>query len=125
MGFKILIGFLLGLFSSFLGIGGGPINVAVLFILLGFSLRNAAKVSVFIILFSQIAGLITKSIGGLLTQVQDYSVLLVMIPAAIIGGLIGAHLNIRISERAIKILFKTSVAFVILICMFNVFESRT
>jgi len=120
---QMIIGFSLGVFSSFLGIGGGPINVAVLYVLLGYSLRDAAKVSVFIILFSQIAGLITKAIGGLFAQVQDYSVLYVMVPAAIIGGFLGAHFNMKISDNAIKVLFKSSVIVVILICVLNAYRS--
>ena len=117
-----IIGLALGLFSSFLGIGGGPINVAVLCIFMGLALRDSAKVSIFIILFSQIAGILTKVASGLLTQVQDYSILLGMIPMAIIGGLLGAYFNIQISDKNIKILFKVSVIIVICICVFNVYK---
>jgi len=67
---------MLGMFSAFLGIGGGPINVAVLCILFGFDLRNSARISVFIILFSQISGLIVKGMNGFFYVIEDYTMLL-------------------------------------------------
>ncbi len=49
----LLIGFLLGIMSSFLGIGGGPINLVVLFFFFSMSTKVAAQNSLYIILFSQ------------------------------------------------------------------------
>jgi len=57
---------LLGTFSSFLGIGGGPINVAALSLVLNIELKDDARISIFVILFSQIAGLIMKSASGMI-----------------------------------------------------------
>lgn len=114
------IGLFLGMMSSFLGIGGGPINVAILLVLLGLELRDAAKVSVFIILFSQTSGLIVKMLNGMFSQVEDFSMLLVMIPAAIAGGLIGSQLNIKLSESNISKVYKAAVILVIVICVYNI-----
>lgn len=118
-----LIGAALGLFSSFLGIGGGPINVAVLGIFLSLELRRAARASVFIILFSQGAGLVTKALSGLLAQISDYSVLALMVPAAIIGGLLGARLNHSLSDKGIAWLYRLSVVLVMFICAFNFYRA--
>ena len=120
---KGIVGVALGLFSSFLGIGGGPINVAVLCLLFNFELRQAARVSVFIILFSQIAGLVTKGIDGSFASMESYTMLYVMIPAAILGGLIGARLNLSISEKNIKLIFKTTVVLVMVIFLYNIFKN--
>lgn len=116
---QVLVGLFLGLMSSFLGIGGGPINVAVLCVVLGICLRESAKISIFIIVFSQIAGLITKVLNGMFAMVEDYSMLIVMIPAAIIGGFIGSILNIKLSNKNISLLFKSAVTIVILLCVYN------
>ena len=53
----LLIGIFLGGISSFLGIGGGPVNVAVLFFFFSMDAKTAARNSIYIILFSQILNL--------------------------------------------------------------------
>ena len=120
-----IIGAALGMFSSFLGIGGGPINVAVLGIFLSLELRQSARASVFIILFSQAAGILTKAASGVLSQVPDYSVLIVMVPAAIIGGLLGAKLNHSASDKSITWMYRISVLLVMLICIYNFYSAVT
>ncbi len=119
---QCLIGLFLGMVSSFLGIGGGPINVAIIILFLGMELRDAAKVSVFIILFAQLSGLIVKAINGLMIQVEDFSMLYVMIPAAILGGLLGSQLNIKLSGKHIAVIYKSTVTAVILICIYNIMK---
>ena len=122
---QAIIGLLLGMLGTFLGIGGGPINVAVLVLILGIGIRDAAKISVFIILFAQAFGLLTKGFGGQFQAVQDYNLLLVMIPAAVIGGLAGARLNIKLKEKHIHLFFTAAVLAVILICGFNIYKNLT
>lgn len=117
---KFLVGMFLGMVSSFLGIGGGPVNVAVLFVMLGLNTKNAVKASIFIILFSQISGLITKTATGLIMQAQNYSMLIVMIPAAIIGGILGSKISYKISNRSIRYIYKSVVIAVICICIYNI-----
>ena len=53
----VLIGLLLGIASSFLGIGGGPMNLAVLYFFFSMDTKKAAINSILVILFSQIASL--------------------------------------------------------------------
>lgn len=117
---QFVAGMSLGMLSSFLGIGGGPINVAILYILLGFEIRDSAKVSVLIILFAQAAGLIMKAASGLFSQVEGFSMLLVMVPAAIIGGMLGSMLNIRLPEKYLVLIYRSTVILVILICIYNI-----
>ena len=47
----VLIGVFLGIMSSFLGIGGGPINFVVLFFFFSMSTKIAAENSLYIIFF--------------------------------------------------------------------------
>ena len=84
----VLSGLLMGTLSSFLGIGGGPINLLVIYVVLGLDAKQAAVYSVFVILCSQLsmAG-VTAAAGGYAGL--DLRPLLVMIPAAVAGGLIG------------------------------------
>ena len=117
---ECIIGGFLGMLGSFLGIGGGPINVAALIIVMGVDLKKSTKISIFIILFSQIAGIATKAANGVFAHAEDLSMLYVMIPAAIIGGLIGAQLNIVLSDNKIRLLYKGTVILVIAVCIYNI-----
>ena len=54
----LLIGAGLGVVSAFLGIGGGPINLVVLFFFFSMDTKTAAQNSLYIILFSQAASLL-------------------------------------------------------------------
>lgn len=49
----LVIGLVLGIMSSFLGIGGGPINLVVLYFFFSMTTKVAAQNSLYIILFSQ------------------------------------------------------------------------
>ena len=55
----VTIGVALGIMSSFLGIGGGPINLVVLYYFFSMSTKTAAQNSLYIILVSQITSIAT------------------------------------------------------------------
>ena len=55
----VVIGIFLGVMSSFLGIGGGPINLVVLYYFFSMAAKTAAQNSLYIILVSQITSLAT------------------------------------------------------------------
>lgn len=113
-----LTGLLLGMTAAFLGIGGGPINVAVLTILFSFTMRDAAVYSVAIIFFSQLSNLITSFVN---THFEGFDVkyLLVIIPAAILGGFFGAKLNRKCNEKTIRTVFTASVCAVAALSIYN------
>ena len=94
---SLLVGVFLGICSSFLGIGGGPINVALIIYLFSFDTKSATVCSLVTILFAQISKLgtvaLTTGFG-----VFDLSIAPVMIVGAIAGGFIGASLNKKFSE---------------------------
>jgi len=88
----VFSGLFMGTLSAFLGIGGGPINLLVIYLALGLDAKQAAVYSVFVILCSQLsmAG-VTAAAGGYAGM--DLRPLLAMIPAAVAGGLIGPTLH--------------------------------
>lgn len=114
-----LVGFLLGTLSSFLGIGGGPINVAILYLLLNMDIKKAAVGSIFIILLAQVSKIATISISEGLSS-YNLNMLWYMIPAGITGGLIGPYLQSRLKEKFVHYLFDITVIVVILICVYNI-----
>lgn len=116
----ILVGIFFGFLSAFLGIGGGPINLVALTLFFSMNTKAASVISVFMIFFSQASKLsqvlLTQSYVGL-----DLTALLYMIPAGIIGGLIGSKLNHQFTEKQIHNLFNIVLCFVIVTTAINLF----
>lgn len=114
----ILSGLLLGTSAAFLGVGGGPINVALLTLLFSFSMRDAAVYSVAIIFFSQLSNILTTYIKIGFAEF-DFKILLVIIPCAVFGGLIGSKLNRKCNEKTIKTTFTVSIALIAALSLYN------
>ena len=113
-----MIGFLLGIMSSFLGIGGGPINLVVLFFFFSMSTKVAAQNSLYIILFSQA----TSFLQTLITRtVPDVSLLLLlgMVAAGLLGGIAGRSIYKKIDDNVVNKLFIALMAVIILINIYN------
>ena len=119
-----LIGVILGTIASFLGIGGGPINVMVLVLLLDMDIKKSATTSVFIILFSQFAKLILIAVGEGF-ELYDLSMLYLMIPGGILGGVVGAHFNHKLNHNIIHKIFNIAIIVLILLNIYNVGNSLT
>lgn len=116
----LLIGLLLGGIASFLGIGGGPINVAVLVMFMSLETKEAAVNSVFIILLSQFSKLFLITIGGGFAP-YNLTMLPVMVIGGISGGLIGAKLNRQLTSKTIEKIFTFSVLSIILLNIYNAY----
>ena len=113
----VVIGLLLGIMSSFLGIGGGPINLVVLGFCFGMDTKTAAANSLYIILFSQMASLIATLISGL----PEFRVLALalMVAGGIGGGIVGRKLNKKMDNRAVDKLFIGLMVLIVGICIYN------
>lgn len=120
-GVCVMIGIVLGLLSSFLGIGGGPINLVVLFYFFSMSTKTAAENSLYIIFFSQMASLISSIVTG---SVPDFAVgiLILMVIGGITGGICGRALNKKIEEKTVDQLFIGLMVVMILINIYNIFK---
>lgn len=108
----ICIGLVLGVLSSFLGIGGGPINLVILYFFFSMSTKAAAQNSLYIILFSQIASLVTTLLTGGAPEFQLVWLIL-MVGGGILGGMVGRKLNKRLQEKQVKVLFEGLVVVII------------
>jgi len=115
-----LTGVILGLLASLLGIGGGPINVAAFMLLFGMSMKDAAGYSIITIFFAQTSRLITTSFTSGF-EVFDLNILWWILPAAAIGGFIGALLGVLMSEKAVRLVFKLVLVGVISLNVYNGF----
>lgn len=113
------VGIFLGLLSSFLGIGGGPMNVALIIFLFSFSTKTATVCSLITILFAQIAKLATAALTTGFFEF-DLSVVPVMVAGAILGGFIGAGFNKKCKEETVEKAFNSVQLFVLSITVFNI-----
>lgn len=118
IGFCLAVGLLLGVMSSFLGIGGGPINLVVLGYLFSMDSKTAAANSLYIIVFSQFASLASTVIGGDIPPFAPLALVL-MVAGGIGGGIVGRRLNRKMDNRAVDKLFIALMSVIILICVFN------
>jgi len=100
----ILIGTLLGMISAFLGIGGGPLNIAVLYYFFSMSGKTAAINSLYIIFISQVSGLFNLVVSKRIPPF-DWSILLLMMIGGIMGALIGYRINRRLSDAHVEKFF--------------------
>ena len=113
------IGFLLGTTSSFLGIGGGSVNVPIMVIVFSTTTKMASVYSLVVILFSQFAKL---GMVALTTGFSEFN--LTMLPAmlvgAVLGGMIGSFLHKHLKESTAKLLFSLIQIPVLLMCFLNI-----
>lgn len=121
---SVAVGIFLGVCSSFLGIGGGPINVALIIYLFSVSTKTATVCSLVTILFAQISKLTTVAFTTGFSGF-DLSVAPVMIIGAIMGGFIGASLNKKCKESTVEKAFNCVQLLVLGITIFNIVRNIT
>lgn len=114
----VIVGLALGFIASFLGVGGGPINVAFLVLFFSMTMKDAAVYSVGTIFFSQLSRLITTFATASVPTVKP-TTLIVAIICAVLGGILGAKANKKGNEKVIKIVFTLFVASVAIVNFYN------
>ncbi len=112
------IGLVLGILSSFLGIGGGPINLPVLHYFFSMDTKIAAQNSLYTILFSQAASLAATLLTKTTPPFQP-SWLVVMVLGGLFGGMAGRRLNRRLSGEQVTRLFIGLMLVIVGICIYN------
>lgn len=119
--FCFLLGALLGTLSAFLGIGGGPINLVVLYYFFSMSTKVAVENSLYIILFSQITSLLCTFFSGKVPKVSAGLVLLMAV-GGVLGGIVGRAWNKKLSECKVDQLFILLMIVLIFINGYNVVQ---
>lgn len=113
------IGLTLGLISSFLSIGGGPINVCIFALFFSMDEKESSINSIITILFSQVSKLLTIATTTGFTSF-DLGMLPYMILGGVLGGLIGSNFNRKCSNKIILIVFNIVVLSLIILNIFNI-----
>ena len=114
----VVIGLVLGIMSSFLGIGGGPINIVVLHFFFAMDSKTAAANSLYVIAFSQLTSLLFTLITG---TVPDFKLLALvfMVLGGLLGGMFGRRVNKKMDNRAVDKLFIGMMTVIIFISIYN------
>jgi len=118
----ILVGVFLGIQAAFLGIGGGPINVAVIIYLFGLDTKSAATCSLITIMAAQTANLFSVYIGGGFAPFELH-MLPWMVTGAVLGGFLGASVSKYVSEKNTDVMFDTVLIVVFCICVTNIIRA--
>lgn len=113
-----IIGLCLGAMSSFLGIGGGPVNLVVLHFFFSMSAKTTALNSLYIIFISQAANILTTLLQGNTPALKPIWLVL-MVVGGILGGGTGRKLNRQMSERQINTLLKAMICLIFCISCWN------
>ncbi len=114
----IAIGLVLGFTASFLGVGGGPINVAFLVLFFSMTMKEAAVYSVGTIFFSQLSKLIATGINHTVPYVEPITITVCII-CAVLGGIFGAKMNKSANEKAVKTVFTVIVTGIAIVNLYN------
>ena len=114
----VFTGLALGAVSAFLGIGGGPINVAVITLVFGLEIKAAVISSLLTILFAQGMKLLSITIKDI--SAFNIKLLPFVIIAGICGALIGRGLNKKASDKTVNSCFIAIQLVIIILCLFNI-----
>lgn len=112
------IGAVTGAMWAFLGIGGGPFNLVILTLLFSRETRDAARESILIIAFSQVASLVYTLLSGSVPAF-DPLMLVAMATMAVAGSVAGKRIAARISSRGTDVLYALTLVVVMLLCARN------
>ena len=111
----------MGVVSSFLGIGGGPVNVALLSFVIGMDIKTAVFASLLSVLFTQTSKLVTVAFTSGFSEF-DLSMLPFMVIAGVIGATVGSVISKKISEKSSKYLFCGAQILIFGLCLYNIFS---
>lgn len=117
----IILGCFLGIISSFLGIGGGPLNIAIIYYFYSLQPKETALVSLIVVFFSQLFSLISTFYFGIPSF--KYSMLIVMCLGGVLGALTGAKIAKKMNDNNIQKFFIIVLIGLIFINIYNILKN--
>ena len=117
----VTIGLTVGIISVYLGIGGGPLNIALLVYFFSMKAKDAAAYSILMIFFAQII-----KMGTVIRDFEKYNnvslVILAIAIFAVLGGWIGTKIQSKLTHEAVEKLYLGLMAILVFMTAFNVFK---
>lgn len=110
---------LLEIVSAFLGIGGGPLNVSLLFFLFSMDEKEAAKNSIFIILLLQAPSLLSTLAQHNIPSFAPHHFILMVTGGSGVRCLLGSSIGKRLDNYAVG---KILIGLIFLIITINIYN---
>lgn len=120
-GICMITGLLLGIFSAFLGIGGGPVNLMVLSLLFSMETKKAALHSLYVILFSQAANLLYAAVTHTIPEISPLY-FLALASGGILGAMAGNWWNKKMDAKTVDRLFLILMVVIMAINCYNIYK---
>ncbi len=115
-----ILGCFLGIISSFLGIGGGPLNIAIIYYFYSLQPKETALSSLIVVFFSQLFSLISTFYFGIPNF--KYSMLIVMCLGGVLGALIGTKISKKMNNNKTQKFFIIVLVGLIFINIYNILK---
>lgn len=99
---------LTGFLTGFFGVGGGFAIVPALHLALRYPMKRASATSLLVMVITAAFGLASRTAAGTLTITAEAGIMVALFTAASMGGgIVGARLTKRVSNRALGLVFAT------------------
>lgn len=118
--FTFGLGLFLGIRASFVGIGGGPINVAILYFFYSMDGKEAARNSLFVIFLSQITSVLTTVVNGTIPEF-NYWLLVLMCSGGVAGAILGSKISKKIDSKTVEKIFTAVLIALIVLNSYNIY----
>ena len=97
---------LTGFLTGFFGVGGGFAIVPALHLALRYPMKRASATSLLVMVITAVFGLASRTLAGTLTITAEAGVMVALFTAASMGGgIVGARLTKRVSNRVLGLVF--------------------
>ena len=104
----IALATLTGFLTGFFGVGGGFAIVPALHLALRYPMKRASATSLLVMVITAAFGLASRTIAGTLTITAEAGAMVALFTAASMGGgIVGARLTKRVSNRVLGLVFAT------------------
>jgi len=113
------LGFLMGMISAFLGIGGGPINIMIISYFLGLDSKTTGHNSIYIVFLSQLASLVSSVITGSIPDIPA-AITITMLSGGVMGGLAGSGISNNMNNKQVDAFFRIILVCVMLFSVFSI-----
>jgi len=117
----VYVGFVLGMLSGLMGIGGGVAFMPVLLYGYGLSVRNAAGTGILLMLVTVVTGTIVQAMHNFVSLPLAMAILI----GSSIGSQLGALTTHRLPNRVLRLLFGGLVAVTVLLILWDLVGSLT
>ncbi|RLE36830.1 hypothetical protein DRJ17_07825 [Candidatus Woesearchaeota archaeon] len=103
-----ILGLLIGMTASMLGIGGGVVKVPIMNLLLGIPIHNSIATSALMIVITTLAGSATHIVmGGV-----RYDIGLWLTPSVILGSYLGTKISVKLKGVLLSRIFSILLVFI-------------